>query len=228
MKANYSTVKIGDRKSLTLKPLKASLKRNTFLGKKYHRLIIVEFLGSDNLNRTFCKCECDCGKIISVQFPNVINGSTKSCGCQKTDAVIARNLSNAHPHRKTRIFRIWKRMHQRCYEINCDDYGDYGAKGVVICNEWHEYYNFYNWAISHRYADNLSIDRIEVTGIYEPSNCRWATPLEQARNKRNNHFIDFRGHIKTLSEWCLIFKIDKSKVRYRLSKNWPLEKAFIN
>lgn len=226
--SQYRTYKIGDCLPLSLKALKPNMQRDELLHQKFNRLTIVRFLGSDILGRTFCECMCKCGKSISANLGHLKSGNTKSCGCQKSDAVISRNILNAHPHRRTRIFRIWKRMHQRCYIINCDDYNDYGAKGVIVCSEWHEYYNFYNWATSHGYSDDLSIDRIEVTGIYEPSNCRWATPIEQARNKRNNHFIFFRGHNKTLSEWCQIFKIESSKVRYRLSKNWPLEKAFIN
>jgi hypothetical protein len=223
----YSTIAIGQSRPLLLKPLIKG-EKNELLNKKFNRLTILEFLGSNKKGQVFCKCRCDCGCIIPVNVAHLKNGNTKSCGCYKREITVERNKKDAHPHRKTRLYRIWKRMHQRCYEMQCDDYKDYGAKGVVICNEWHEYYNFHNWAISHGYADNLTIDRIEVTGIYQPSNCRWATILEQARNKRNNHFITFRGHTKTLSEWCYIFRIESSKVRYRLSHNWPLEKAFIN
>lgn len=223
----YKTFTIGKFKPLSLRALTDN-RHNEYLNRRYSRLTIIEFLGADNINRIYCKCSCTCGSIIPVNFFHLKNGNTKSCGCYKIDIVVSRNLINAHPHRKTRIFRIWKRMHQRCYEINCDDYKDYGAKGVKICDDWHEYYTFYSWAISHGYSDSLSIDRLDVTGNYSPSNCRWATSLEQARNKRNNHNITFRGHTKTLSEWCLIFRMESSKVRYRLSKNWPLEKVFTN
>jgi hypothetical protein len=86
-----------------------------------------------------------------------------------------------------RLYSIWRGMNDRCERKNAQNYQYYGARGISVCDEWRDDFQaFYDWAVSHGYADDLSIDREDVNGNYEPSNCRWATGDEQANNKRNS------------------------------------------
>ncbi len=93
-------------------------------------------------------------------------------------------------------------MKERCNNPNNKNYANYGGRGIAVCDEWQEFIPFYKWAMSHGYAENLTIDRIDVNGNYEPSNCRWVTQKEQANNKRNNHLLTYGGKTQTLSQWA--------------------------
>ena len=118
-------------------------------------------------------------------------------------------------------------MIQRCENENIERYDIYGGRGIEVCKEWKEdFLNFYNWAINNGYKDNLSIDRIDVNGNYEPNNCRWATAKEQARNMRTNVNLTYNGETHCISEWAEITGIKASTIRYRIKiAGWSVEKA---
>ena len=123
--------------------------------------------------------------------------------------------------RNTRLYRIWANMKTRCYNAKSESYIYYGGRGVTICPEWlNDFQTFYKWSILNGYADNLTIDRIDVNGNYEPSNCRWVTVAIQSNNRRNNHFVTIDGITKTLSEWCIHYGVNYKTVRDRLRRGW--------
>ena len=101
----------------------------------------------------------------------------------------------------SRLNRIYSHIKERCYNPNCKDYKDYGARGITVCEEWLEkqrvgegskgWYSFRDWALANGYSDELSIDRIDVNNGYSPSNCRWVSLKTQANNRRNNCYITY-------------------------------------
>ena len=117
-------------------------------------------------------------------------------------------------------------MKTRCLNPNCHAYKDYGGRGITICDEWiNSVENFNEWAISNGYNENLTLDRIDVNGNYEPSNCRWTSRKSQANNKRNNHLLTFNNETHTIAEWGAILNINPISINKRLLIGWPVSKA---
>lgn len=144
----------------------------------------------------------------------------------------------------TRLNYIFSAMKKRCYDPNCKAYKSYGGRGITICEEWlnpertviigthvHRvtkgFVAFKEWALNNGYADNLTIDRIDVNGNYSPENCRWATPKEQQNNTRKNLLVTYKGETKTLPQWCEELGINYFRTRNRIFiQHWSVEKAF--
>lgn len=170
----------------------------------------------------FWLCKCDCGNKVVVDGTHLKNGHSKSCGCYK--AKRTSETHTTHGLSNSRINRIYRKMKGRCYNSNNPKYYCYGARGITICDEWkNDFKAFYDWSIQNGYKDNLSIDRIDVNGNYEPSNCRWATNLQQANNKTINHYLIYNNEKHTIAEWSRITGFPKSSISYRIKKNWTIK-----
>lgn len=156
-------------------------------GQRFGRLIAIERKGSSKHARALWLCTCDCGNQKIVQSDSLIQGRTRSCGCLDKEKHISDPNRTVHGFSGKRIYRIWKKMKSRCHNPNDPDYQKwYGSQGIKVCDNWRYCFQaFYRWSICHGYKNTLSIDRIDPTGNYEPSNCRWATAKQQANNKRN-------------------------------------------
>ena len=133
-----------------------------------------------------------------------------------------------HKGSKSRLYSIWSNMKTRCYNSNSPKYKAYGARGVTICDEWrYSYPNFQEWAVSTGYSEDLTIDRINVNGNYEPSNCRWLSIKQQENNRTNNRLITYKGETKTMSEWAEYLGISYNCLQMILNAyGYTVEEAF--
>ena len=174
-------------------------------------------------------CRCDCGKLVTVLVCNLITGNTKSCGCWKRE-LVSEQFSTHKDARptvgKVRLYQIWCGIMSRCYNPHRRAYPNYGGRGVVACDEWRTYENFKAWALSSGYTDELSIERVDPNGDYEPSNCTWIPKSEQSRNTRSNRWLEYKGERKILADWGRTFNMPEWTLRRRIKK-YGTEQAFI-
>ena len=116
-------------------------------------------------------------------------------------------------------------MKSRCSDPSSTGYKNYGARGIQVCQDWNSFQNFKEWALNNGYSENLTLDRIDSNGHYEPSNCRWTDFKTQQNNRTNNHIIEFNGEKKTLQEWSEVYNIKWTTLYKRLQSGWSIEKA---
>ena len=162
--------------------------REDVTGKKFNMLTALSFSHKDSHRKTYWDFQCDCGKIKTLRLDCVKNGSIKSCGCFKNQNLNREGSKPMYedigPLDSCNLYSRWKGMKRRCYDRNFSQYKDYGGRGITICDEWlYNFRTFYDWAMSHGYSPELQIDRIDNDGNYEPDNCRWVTPKENANNR---------------------------------------------
>jgi hypothetical protein len=172
---------------------------------------------------TYWSCTCQCGKVVNVRSDHLQSNRVRSCGCQKGKLITEKKIK--HGMRKTRLYRIWASMIQRCENTKSHEAYLYSERGITVCPEWHEFEIFKNWALSNGYAENLTIERIDNNKGYSSDNCKWATIIEQANNKRTNVRIEYNGLTKTLAQWAREFEIDYRNLWQRLKRGWSFEQA---
>ena len=195
-------------------------------GKKFNRLTVLSKCNYNNkYGRCMWHCKCDCGKELDLCSNSLLKNNTKSCGCLKME--IIKNRFATHKESKTRLYFVWGAIKKRCYKQNNPGYKNYGGRGIKMCDEWkNDYVKFRDWAKNNGYKENLTIDRINNNGNYEPNNCRWVNRHIQNSNTRRTHFITFNGEIHTMKEWSKILNIKYSTLANRLlTYKWSIEKA---
>lgn len=198
--------------------------KTNLLGQRFGRLIVIED-SKQGRGDTRLTLRCDCGNVKSVRLAMLKQPQGRnivSCGCKRREP----NRGNtSHELSKTKIYRKWNSMRQRCDNPNRDNYSRYGALGIKVCKRWEKFENFY--ADMGPMPSSLhSIDRIDPFGNYEPSNCRWATRSEQYENQRNSSYFTYKGETKHINYWSRVFGLKKSTLRYRIQTNWSEDKIF--
>ena len=130
-------------------------------------------------------------------------------------------------HNYTRLGRIHHNMKTRCNNPNYDKYQYYGGRGISVCDEWNNSYDsFEEWSLSHGYADDLTLDRIDQDGNYTPENCRWVSIKEQANNRSSNHYLIYNDKTQTLTQWAEETGIPYSCLLQRVKAGWPVDRIF--
>lgn len=168
-------------------------------------------------------CRCDCGMIVIVSGVNLRAGHTLSCGClvasRNRERLLTHGRADAAPEYKT-----WLAMRGRCLNPNNRQYANYAGRGITICPEWSDFAVFYR-DMGAKPSPTHSIDRIDNDGPYSPSNCRWATPTQQARNRRIVRLLTWRGETRPLPEWAEITGLTPMAIYHRLDRGWTVDKT---
>lgn len=200
-------------------------KSNNLVGRKFGKLLVIKRVENNKHNQAMWECLCECGNRSFASSASLVSGNTKSCGCLRKE--ITQKRSQTHGKRESRLYTIWAGIKNRCYCKTASNYKYYGGRGITVCDEWlHDFQAFYDWAMANGYDDSLTIDRIDVNGNYEPSNCRWITQKAQMNNYSRNRLITYNGKTQTMSQWADELGIKYDTLESRLNRlKWSIERA---
>lgn len=172
-------------------------------GKRFGKWIVLSYEDKSRWN-----CRCDCGTSKSIHGTTLRGGTSTNCGC----------VRRTHGMDGSKIHRLWSYMKERCNSENHKSYEDYGGRGITYHEEWEGFIPFMEWATANGYEEGLTLDRIDVNGNYEPSNCRFITNLEQQRNKRTSRYVTINDETKTVSAWAEQCGVSRQTIRARLER----------
>ena len=204
-------------------------RRPVSIGERFGRLTVMAHIHrSDMHGYSIIRClvHCDCGTQLEVAKRNLLSGNSTSCGCLHREQLAARGYR--HGGASTPLYNTWLHMRARCTNPRIERYPGYGGRGIDICREWmNDFPAFRAWALAVGYEPGLTIDRINVNGNYEPSNCRFIPASEQCLNTRRTVLLACFGETKPLSLWvadprCVVHM---SSLSYRIRARWPAEIA---
>lgn len=181
------------------------MKRATLVGRRFTKLVVVGVQGA------YATCACDCGNEVRIWKANLYRDNTRSCGCIKKTAD---GMSRLFPVE----YQAWSGMIERCSDQSFKQWRDYGGRGITVCEEWKNSFAQFLADMGPRPAPKMSLDRRNTNGNYEPTNCRWATSIEQMRNTRRNRFITINGKTQTFSAWIKEVGINPSTFYKRLRR----------
>lgn len=193
------------------------------INQKFGRLTVTKKTFSVS-GKTHWECLCDCGSQVTVVGSDLKNGNTRSCGCLKIDL---RKQRVTHGFTGTKIYHVWFKMNQRCDRMSDPAYKNYGGRGILVCDRWNRSNpeGFQNFLDDMGLpAQGMTIERIDNNSNYDPSNCKWATRLEQNRNVRSNVYLTFEGETHILEDWAKILGVSKSTLHSRIKAKWNIER----
>lgn len=189
---------------------------------KFGKLTAINAVGKESGGLYIWLCKCDCGAEALVNGKKLRRGITKSCGCL---TVYRNNFRHGYSH--TKEHNTWIGMRQRCSNENNKRFKDYGGRGISVCDRWKNSFENFIKDMGYAPTPKHTLERINVNGGYEPTNCKWATIKEQANNKTVNVFVDIDGVIKTVKQWSEKLNVSQYSVRSRISRGWDAKKAIV-
>lgn len=197
-------------------------KLQNLTGKTVGQIQVIELYGRSGSGRnlvTLWLCKClNCNREFTSKTGSINSGSVGCLPC-------SHKANETHGMWTSKEYRSWQCIRQRCYNPNHHNYKLYGARGIVVCDSWRDSFESFFEDMGYAPSKNHTIDRIEVNGNYEKSNCRWATMKEQSNNKRNNTYLTFKGETLTQKQWCERLGLKESTVHNRLLDGMSVEEA---
>ena len=160
---------------------------------------------NETIRKWYAVYKCGCGVSFVSRCEDVANPDAQSCGCERLAALKRKAIGSkhnvTHGRTKTREYKIWSMMKERCLKPLHKSYKDYGGRGIIICDAWRSSFEAFFDSMGPC-PEGMSIERIDTNGPYEKANCKWATRTEQGRNKRNNVKVEIDGEVKLAVEWA--------------------------
>ncbi len=199
-------------------------------GNVYGRLTVLERAGRNSERKTLWLCRCSCGKEKNVTGKQLRGGQVVSCGCYMRTHAAKTFLKHGFGSTKDRVpeYESWSGMIQRCTNPKNAKYPRYGGRGITVCDRWRGSFEFFLSDMGFKPTPAHSIDRKDNDGNYDPDNCRWAIPIEQARNTSRNRRYDFGGKLQTPAEAVTETSISLASLKTRLERGWdPLDAKFL-
>lgn len=194
------------------------------IGRRFHRMLIVEYAGSSANKSVLVRCRCDCGTLKVVRLCSLERSEIKSCGCFRRECSASQKVGLKHGWARSRTYESWSAMKHRCTNVNHAAYKHYGGRGITVCPQWRESFESFLGDLGERPV-GFSLDRIDPNGNYEPGNCRWASPRIQGNNRRSNRWLNCNGITLTLSEWAEVTGLRVTTIRERLRRGWSVARA---
>lgn len=199
-------------------------------GQKFGRLTVLRMSERRTASRGgICVCQCECGVIKEIPSLSLKSGAVVSCGCYNKEVNKRKNTKHGHDShsKKSLTYKSWDKMIQRCCNPNAHEYKFYGAKGVQVCERWRDFGAFLA-DMGERPSKELTIDRINYRGNYEPGNCRWANRKTQCNNTSRNIYYEYKGEKKTIAELAEIARVKYDTMYTRLRKNGLTAEQAVN
>ena len=203
-------------------------------GQRFGRLVVLrrgnDYISPKGAHHVKWVCRGDCGNVKEIAAAHLRSGDNLSCGCfwKERIAEKARVNSKTHGLSNTRIYKEFRNINDRCYNPNNPSYANYGGRGISVCDEWRgigNFLNFYNWSMANGYKDDLTIDRVDVNGNYEPGNCRWVDWETQYNNTTKTVKLTFNGETMSVAQWARKLGFDRHTLYSRIKIGLPIEEV---
>lgn len=196
-------------------------------GQRYGRLMVLARAANAPGHLARWRCRCDCGRETTAYGIRLGDGRKKSCGCLQPQVTRERSLTHGATvgRQETREYAAWTKAKGRCFNQKAHNYAFYGGRGIMMCDRWATSFEAFLADVGPAPSERHTLERINNDGHYEAGNVRWATKLEQARNRRTSLVLAFNGERRTLAEWAERIGIRAGTLQFRLSHGWPIERA---